>query len=267
MSTNELYTVLDVMGVNIYSCLLPSELHALTLTSKHLSSDVPQHLVRTCIEVFSQSVGYSIEDKSGNHFSVGFAKGGAFPSKGELVKSHLRHIHRDGLRICDTESEEESMEQATALLRQDKACFLPFTHPDGDENVMISPRYNFCGRRGLISSEEALSSMWIYKCKVMKSRDFVRRAWVYRHLGINKNQANTFTRLDLIRAWVYCLMRLKQARVICESSFDVNWQALNLDVPDKDAIQLSGYRERTDSYFIRSELGDVITVEQYQMRI
>jgi hypothetical protein len=265
--TSELYTVLDVVGVNIYSCLLPSELHALTLTSQHLSNEVPPHLVRTCIEVFSQSVGYSIEDKSGNHFSVGFEKGGVFPSEGELVRNHLRHIHRDGLRIYDTESEEESMQQAAALLRQDNSCFLPFMHPEGDENVMISPKYNFYGRRGLISGEEELSSMWIYKCKVKKSRDFVRRAWVYRHLGINKNHANTFTRLDLIRAWVYCLMSMKQARVISKSCFDVNWQALNLDVPDKDAIQLSGYKERTDSYIIQSLLGDVITVEQYQMRV
>ena len=265
--SSELYTVLNVVGINVFSFLLPSELHALTLTSSHLSNEVPKQMVRTCIEVFSQSVGYSVEDKNGNHFSVGFARGDAIADKEGLIKDHLQHIHRDGLRICDTEGASESMEEATAMLNEGRN-FLPFTHPNGVENVLISPLYRYHREVGSSTpSAEALSSIWITRCRVKKSRDFVRRAFVYRHLGIKKNQANTFTRLDLIRAWVYCLFRLKQARVMAKSSFDVKWQALDLEAADKDAIQLSGYRERTDSYLIRSELGDLITLEQYQLKV
>jgi hypothetical protein len=237
------------------------------MTSRHLSKEVPKHLVRTCIEVFSKSAGYSVEDADGNHFSVGFARGDALPTDGEVVHYHLQHIHRDGLLIRGTETKEESLEQATSLLCEDSTCFLPFIHPDGDENVAISPRYNLYRERGLVSKNDALSSMWIYRCKVKKSRDFVRRAWVYRHLGIKKNQANTFTRLELIRAWVYCLLRLKQNRITTRSCFDVTWESLNLGVSDEDKIQLFGYRERTDSFLIRSELGDIITLEQYQLRV
>ena len=266
-ASSGLYTVLDAVCINIYSCLLPSELHALALTSHHLSKEVPRHLTRTCIEVFRKSVGYSVEDKNGNHFSVEFAPGNAIQSKGDVVASHLKHIHRDGLRICNTESKEESMEKATSLLRENNNCFLPFTHPECNENVMVSPEYIFNEDYGKVSPQKALSQMWICKCKVKRSRDFVRRAWVYRHLGINKNQENTFTRLDLIRAWVYCLLGLKQNRIVAKSSFDVTWKALNLNNSEHDAVELYSYRERTDSFLIQSELGDTITLEQYQLRV
>jgi hypothetical protein len=266
-NSNQLYTILDVVGVNLYSYLLPSELHALTLTSSPLSHEVPKQLVRTCTEVFSKSVGYSVEDKDGNHFSAGFAHGNASANEGDVVTGHLQHIHRDGLRIRGTRSAKESLQQATSLLREDKTSFLPFTHPEGDGNVVISPKYDFIHETHRISKEDALSSMWVCKCKVKKTRDFVRRAWVYRHLGINKNLANTFTRLDLIRAWVYCLLRLKQNRILTRSSFSVTWHALDREGMGKDTFQLDSFRERTDTLIIQSELGDMITLEQYQLRV
>ena len=264
-NSNQLYTVLDVVGVNLYSYLLPSELHALTLTSSPLSHEVPKQLVRTCAEVFSKSVGYSVEDKNGNHFSAGFAQGNATVNEGDAVTGHLEHIHRDGLRIRGTRSERESIKRAISLCEDNS--FIPFTHPEGDGNVVISPKYDFIHQTHHISREDALSSMWVYKCKVKKTRDFVRRAWVYRHLGINKNQANTFTRLELIRAWVYCLLRLKQNRILTRSTFSVTWHALDPEGMGKDTFQLDSYRERTDSLLIQSELGDIITLEQYQLRV
>lgn len=266
MNCSELQKVLDVVGVNIYSSLLPSELHALTLSSRHLSEEVPKHLVRTCIEVFSKSVGYYVEDKNGNHFTVGFTKGDAIPSKGEVVYNHLQHVHRDGLRIQNTKTEEDSMKQATSLIENgDKLCFLPFVYCESEHNVLVSPQYTFEEERHeLTPSEHVLSSMWICNCKVKKSRDFVRRAWVYRHLGIKKNQVNTFSRLDLIRAWVYCLLHQKQNRVVSRSCFDVSWQVLNLNISEHT---ITLYKERTDSYLVCSELGDTITLEQYQLRV
>lgn len=266
-NSSGIYTVLDAVCINVYSYMLPSELNALALTSRYLSIEVPRHLTRTCIEVFRNSVGYSVEDKNGNHFSVEFAPGDAIPTKEDVVASHLKHIHRDGLRICNTESKEESLEKATSLLGEGDKCFLPFTHPDCKENVVLSPEYVFHYEYDFISSQVALSQMWICKCKVKKSRDFVRRAWVYRHLGINKNRDNTFTRLDLIRAWVHCLLGVKQNRILAKSSFDVTWKALNLNNLVDDAVELYSYRERTDSFLIQSELGDTITLEQYQLRV
>ena len=110
MSTSSFEDILDIVGIEIYTYLVPTELFFVSLCNKDKLSDVKKQLFKVCTRHLPLKLGNETD------IFISFSKGRSFASKERLIDHVLSKIETAGMRVPGTKTVEESLTNARGKL-------------------------------------------------------------------------------------------------------------------------------------------------------
>mmetsp|Transcript_12179 Transcript_12179/g.24992 ORF Transcript_12179/g.24992 Transcript_12179/m.24992 type:complete len:243 (+) Transcript_12179:67-795(+) len=144
-----LQSVIDIIGIEIFSNLEPKDVCNLSQTSQYLSHEINTNLVKICSRYLPLHLG------TGTNYLAQFSKECSYPSKQELLNDLLQKIEKSGLILSGTDNMADSLTKTRKLLSSEQSN-ATFKHPDSLINDRIPPVTVECHYESNIDNNTAL---------------------------------------------------------------------------------------------------------------